>query len=156
MSAAETVLERTNRLGRERSRRWYAKPENKLLAKKRMAVVDARKVAKRLAGDKTAIARQLLYAARRRARKLGLPCTIQLGDIQIPDMCPVLGIKLRSNANNPCESSASIDRIVGSLGYVPGNIIVVSFKANAIKSNATPDELERVASFYRRLCVSSA
>jgi len=47
-------------------------------------------------------------------------------------------------------NSPSIDRVSPGKGYVKGNVIVVSQKANSIKSNATPHELERVAAFYRQ------
>lgn len=39
----------------------------------------------------------------------------------------------------------SLDRIVPSLGYVPGNVAVISHRANRIKSDATADELRAVA-----------
>ena len=44
-----------------------------------------------------------------------------------------------------------MDRIRPKLGYVPGNVVVVSHKANAIKSNSTITELVEVARFYGRL-----
>lgn len=36
----------------------------------------------------------------------------------------------------------SLDKIIPKLGYVKGNVWVVSNKANRIKSNATIEELE--------------
>ena len=48
-------------------------------------------------------------------------------------------------------NSPSFDRIDPTKGYVKGNVIIVSNKANVIKSNATVEELERVSSFYRQL-----
>jgi len=41
-----------------------------------------------------------------------------------------------------CAGSPSLDRINPALGYVKGNVWVISFKANAIKQNATVQELE--------------
>ena len=49
------------------------------------------------------------------------------------------------NSNKKCS------RIDNGKGYIVGNVIVVSFRANTIKSNATVEELERVAFFYRGL-----
>ena len=49
------------------------------------------------------------------------------------------------------DASPSIDRIIPTLGYVRGNVIVVSLKANRIKNDATPDELMEVARFYKEL-----
>lgn len=35
--------------------------------------------------------------------------------------------------------------------YHPGNVLVVSLRANMIKADATAEELEKVARFYGRL-----
>ena len=45
----------------------------------------------------------------------------------------------------PGPGSPTLDRIVPSLGYVPGNVVVISHKANSIKSNATAAEIRAVA-----------
>ncbi|WP_285401044.1 hypothetical protein [Luteibacter sp. ME-Dv--P-043b] len=69
----------------------------------------------------------------------------------IPDFCPVLGLPLYRNSGGAAQgpNSPSIDRINPALGYVRGNVKVISSKANAIKSNATPEELLRVAAYYQ-------
>jgi hypothetical protein len=92
----------------------------------------------------------LLRGARERAKRLGLPCTLTREDIYVPNYCPVLGIPLANNwgGGRQADSSPTIDRIDNTRGYVLGNIIVISWKANRIKSNATPDELRAVAKFY--------
>jgi hypothetical protein len=78
----------------------------------------------------------MVFKARQRAKQLGVPCTIKRSDIVIPEMCPVLG-----------DSSPSLDRIIPSLGYVPGNVRVISQRANRIKNDATSLELRLVASY---------
>ncbi|MDB9799897.1 hypothetical protein OAB71_01300 [Candidatus Pelagibacter sp.] len=67
--------------------------------------------------------------------------------------CPVLGVdmeisKLGSKKN---DLTPSIDRIDPKKGYVKDNIIVVSMRANRIKTDATVDEIRRVADFYEKL-----
>jgi hypothetical protein len=47
--------------------------------------------------------------------------------------------------------SPALDRIVPHLGYVPGNVVVVSHRANFIKNNATVDELELIARNLKRI-----
>ena len=94
-------------------------------------------------------ARYLWEKARTRARKSSLAFTIKVSDVVVPDQCPVLGIEigpLRGGIHG-----ATIDRIHNSKGYVPGNIVIVSMRANRIKSDATIDELQRIARFYARL-----
>ncbi len=46
-------------------------------------------------------------------------------------------------------SSPTIDRIDNTRGYTKDNVLVVSHRANSIKSDATLDELEAIVSFYR-------
>lgn len=88
-------------------------------------------------------------AARQRAAKRDLPFTIQPSDIIIPDRCPVLDIPLRRGSKRGGDNaSPSLDRIVPALGYVPDNIVVVSWKANRAKNNLTAKELRSLAVFY--------
>jgi hypothetical protein len=49
------------------------------------------------------------------------------------------------------DLTPSIDRIDPKKGYVKENIIVVSMKANRIKTDATIDEIRKVADFYEKL-----
>lgn len=46
------------------------------------------------------------------------------------------------------HGSPTLDRLVPDLGYVPGNVLVVSELANSIKSDATPAQIRAVADFY--------
>lgn len=95
---------------------------------------------------------RLLWESRRRAKLKGVPHTITVADIAIPLRCPALGILLSRNVGGrgPNPDSPSLDRINPALGYVPGNVQVLSIKANLIKQNATPEELERVAAHMRK------
>ena len=56
----------------------------------------------------------------------------------------------KKGQNNWC-TSPSIDRIDNSKGYTKDNIIVVSQLANAIKNQATPNQIQKVATFYEKL-----
>lgn len=91
--------------------------------------------------------KRLLQGARKRAKEKGLPCTITEKDIIIPQYCPYLGIKLETSS--PRGSSRanvySLDKIIPELGYVPGNIEVISHLANTMKSNATIEQLYQFA-----------
>lgn len=82
--------------------------------------------------------------ARARAKRRGIPFTLTPEDIKIPERCPLLGIPLlRSPATYATRDAApSLDRIDSTKGYAPGNVWVISFRANAIKRNATLEELE--------------
>jgi len=88
--------------------------------------------------------RYVLYThARRRAKKANLPFTIKCTDIpEIPKICPLLGIPLFQGKKILCANSPTLDQITCGRGYVPGNFWVISFKANAMKSNASLKELQ--------------
>jgi hypothetical protein len=86
-------------------------------------------------------ARLMVQQARRRAKTYGVPFDLTYDDITIPDRCPVLGIKLKRGTGHANDGSPTIDRIIPSLGYVRGNVAVISSKANRIKSNGTAREI---------------
>ena len=41
-----------------------------------------------------------------------------------------------------------MDRRDNSIGYTPENVVVVSWRANRIKSDASAAELQKLANFY--------
>lgn len=92
------------------------------------------------------------------AKRKNLAFDLEVEDIIVPTHCPVLGIELKPGMGKGGmkDSSPSLDKIIPSLGYTKGNVIVVSNKANRIKSDATVDEIQAVADFYRELLFSKA
>ena len=93
----------------------------------------------------TNVPHALWKAAKARATKRGLPFSITPDDVIIPVRCPVLGIPLvRSVTRGPADSSPSLDRKVCALGYVPGNVVVISWRANRIKNDGTAAEVRSV------------
>lgn len=88
----------------------------------------------------------ILFNAKYRAKRYGVPFTITADDIVIPTHCPVLGIPLEPGweKGSGYDNSPSLDRIIPDLGYVSGNVAVISFRANSIKRNATAEELTLV------------
>jgi hypothetical protein len=90
----------------------------------------------------------LLKNAKARAKRYGVPFTITLDDIDIPKRCPILEIQIHpSNDGKVKPQSPSIDRIVPELGYVPGNIRVVSHRANTLKSNMDVETLKKIINY---------
>lgn len=96
-------------------------------------------------------ATMLWYAAKYRARRKGLEFDLELNDIKIPSVCPVLGIPIFIQVGKGKYPNApSIDRIDPKKGYTKNNIIIVSWRANDIKGNASVDELKKVIEFYEK------
>lgn len=92
----------------------------------------------------------VLASARRRARETNRPFALQLSDITIPECCPALGLKLTFGVGKCHPNSPSVDSLIPEKGYVPGNIAVISHRANSIKQNATPTELRNVANWLEK------
>lgn len=107
--------------------------------------------ANRKAKNKENPAPNLINVARSRAKRKGIEFRIGVADITVPDRCPVFGTVLVVGDGGVSKNSPTIDRIDNSKGYVPGNVVVVSFRANTIKSDATVSDLRRVADFYEGL-----
>jgi hypothetical protein len=74
-----------------------------------------------------------------------------LNNLSFPLTCPILGIKLMWNTGKSCDNSYSIDRIDSTLGYVSGNLVVISNRANILKRDATLKELQSLAEYYTEL-----
>lgn len=82
-------------------------------------------------------AKFLYNSARQRAKKAEIPFELVPEDIVIPNQCPYLQVPLEFGT----DYAPSVDRIDNSQGYIPGNIQVISMRANRMKNNATQAEL---------------
>lgn len=71
------------------------------------------------------------------------PHTITKEDILIPEVCPILGLTLQVGDGCLSPASPSLDRKDPALGYTPGNVWVISHRANSMKNDASPEELIR-------------
>lgn len=92
--------------------------------------------------------------ARGRAKRKGL--LIDIDNVYVhsitPTHCPVLGFEFVFVGNKTIlPASPSLDRIIPELGYVKGNVAVISQRANAIKSDATAAEVEKVLVWMRSI-----
>lgn len=100
----------------------------------------------RSAKRKQNVAWYLFLECRTRAKRNSLEFNLEPQDIQVPTHCPVFGFELRpSKGKTGRDQSASVDRINSSLGYVKGNVRVISYLANRMKSNATAGQLKQFA-----------
>lgn len=97
--------------------------------------------------------RQMLHAAKLRSKLKQIDFNLELNDIIIPEVCPVLGIKLAISEQTKSDNSPSLDRIDNAKGYVKGNVQVISWRANHIKTDATLSELEKVVAYVKNYLV---
>ena len=137
--------EKKNRLIRERRKNdleWANKVRE-----------DARKI-RNIAGPTRFYLNQKITELRRRKKKgMVKTCTLtkdELFELIPKDLkCPIFKEFFKFNCHS--QWNLSIDRIDNSLGYDKNNVIIVSKKANQIKSNANVEELFKVANFYKNL-----
>lgn len=92
--------------------------------------------------NEDSIKKAILRTAKARAKKKGIVFDITIDDFSLPDKCPLLEIPLAVNYDASSDNSYSLDKIIPELGYVKGNVWIISNKANAIKSNASLEELK--------------
>lgn len=85
----------------------------------------------------------MIVRSKTRAKKYNLEFNIDLYDIELPEYCPLLNIKLDYTTKNKCSSNtASLDRIDNTKGYIKGNIMTISYLANTMKNNSTLEQLQ--------------
>lgn len=95
--------------------------------------------------------KQLYNNLKNSAKSRGIEFNLKPTDIDeigIPITCPVLGIPIYFHRGRVQDDSISFDRIDSSKGYSKDNLIVVSYKVNKLKSNATLDEMIKIVKFY--------
>jgi len=95
----------------------------------------------------------MLKGAKHRAKTNGLEFSILEEHVIIPDVCPILGIKIfssRTGVSGPRDNSPTLDRIDNSIGYVPKNVQVISCKANQMKNNGSFEDIEKLYFFMKK------
>ena len=94
--------------------------------------------------------RKMWSAALVRSREQKIAFEIEPEDIVIPERCPVFDVPLIIEPGPTRPNTPTLDRIKPHLGYVVGNIAVISSKANTIKSNATIEEIEMLLNWFKQ------
>ena len=93
-------------------------------------------------------------AAKQRAKQSNVPFELETKYLKsiFPNdgLCPVFKIPLEfGGEGDDRDNSPSLDRIVPELGYVEGNVVWISNRANILKRDATWEELQRVAEWLK-------
>ena len=107
-----------------------------------------RKPLSRRTYENTSVEYRLWHGAKSRAAKYGREFSISLTDIVIQGECPVLKVPYARRG----EYAPSLDRLDSSKGYVKGNIVVMSKRANRLKGNFTLQEAEALVKFLSKIC----
>lgn len=112
--------------------------------------------------------KRMVRNARARAKEKGLVFDIDADFVlsmvgksaQFASHCPLLGIPLswsvyRGNVAKALPNSPSLDRIDSTKGYTKDNVWVISYRANAIKHNASHEELTLITRNLGRAIVNN-
>lgn len=94
----------------------------------------------------------IFKTVRARAKRLKIEFKLEPSDIVVPTLCPVLNIPIlygtpSGKRKGGSDNSPSVDRINPKLGYVKGNVKVISKRANLLKNNATVEELKLIIDY---------
>ena len=99
-----------------------------------------------------------LGKARRRALGKNVPFNLTVSYLKdiypANNLCPVFDILLEWGGGSDETSrnnSPSLDRIIPELGYVEGNVVWISNRANILKRDASWEELQKVASWLKSI-----
>lgn len=96
--------------------------------------------------------RVMIKGARDRARVHKVPINITAKDIRgcfpLDGCCPITRQLFEKGKGKCGPQSMSLDRIIPELGYVSGNIAIISHLANTIKQNCTDPEVFRRLALY--------
>jgi hypothetical protein len=97
------------------------------------------------------LVKRMWHLAKARATKFNLPFALTQDMLVVPVVCPILGIPLAHGVKKFTDNSPSLDRIKPEKGYVTGNVQVISMLANRIKTNATTEQIRKVADYLEGL-----
>ena len=91
------------------------------------------------------------HARKHHAKKYNIPFNLTLEYIEsiAPDCCPIFDTPLSwcVQGQSHSDNSPTIDRIIPELGYIVGNVIWLSNRANRIKNGGTMSEHKAIYEF---------
>jgi len=98
------------------------------------------------ASEKWSFEKMILTHCASRSCSQRIEFRITPNDLVLPERCPFLGVILnysvtRSRDGDSKDDWATIDRVDGSKGYVPGNVQIISHLANRMKNSASVEQL---------------
>lgn len=88
--------------------------------------------------------RAMLSGVKSTALMKHLAFDLTIDDINIPELCPVLGLPMDRRDR---DHTPSVDRRDNSKGYVKGNIRIISNRANRLKGEASIDEVRAILAY---------
>lgn len=134
------------------NRKRYAENRDENIRKRKEYYVENRNdiVNKERAKRREFPQKSMLSHAKKRAYENGLEFDITVDDVVVPEFCPVFGTPLRVNDGVRDDNSPTLDRIDNTKGYVKGNVLVISWKANRLKNDADINDIRKILEYMER------
>jgi hypothetical protein len=138
---------RCKECNRERAMKYHEDNKIRILAKWKKRRIKLTCEERAIIDDKNrkwyeqTIKQRILYRAKDRAKKSNIPFNITEDDIVLPELCPLLNIPFEYGSAKSKWYTYSLDRIYPEKGYVKGNVQVITYLANTMKSSASKEEL---------------
>lgn len=85
--------------------------------------------------------KKMLQQAKNRCNRKNLEFNLEINDIILPSLCPLLEIPFVIGTRANYEHTYSLDRIDSAKGYIKGNVWVITKLANSMKNSATKKQL---------------
>ena len=125
---------------------WHEK-HGKVVVRQRRAQAYLDKWGDRQTTELYQIQRLKFSRKKANAKQVGMAWEVPFGDFHWPTHCPILGIEINYYAEKTEEGSPSFDRVDNTLGYVKGNVHVISWRAHRIKNDGTAEEHYAIAKY---------
>lgn len=95
--------------------------------------------------------RNIVNRVKAQAKMKGILFDISVRDVEWNEYCPILDIPLNYfTKGGRQQNSVSLDRVNPDLGYVNGNVSVISLRANSIKSNLSLTQAKRLVDYIEK------
>ena len=167
LQVQETMQSRERHLANARNARWRASPQGRAwteahegTSERRAQKAKAASIFRAAHPDRVRATQQswrqanplknALIRARARAKVKQVDFRITEKDFPhpLPTHSPISGVELKYGGGQgriPADNAASIDRRNSALGYIPGNVFIISFRENTLKRDGTAAELRAIA-----------
>lgn len=93
--------------------------------------------------------KQKVLTSRSTAKIRGIEHNITEDDIDWVDVCPVYGIEIDYFASKYSPHAPQLDRVDNDKGYVKGNVMVISRKANVDKGDLCINNLKKILDYMK-------
>ena len=100
-------------------------------------------------------AASIFHSAKNRGIPIGFTTAMEFAAYIVsiaPDKCPCFETSFVERGHGFSKWSPSIDKINPELGYVKGNIQIISMLANCMKRDATKEQLIKFSEWVQRTC----